>query len=344
MSILKQNKHKQRLLMILIIVVGLFIIGMGVLAMGSSNPEPTTLNTLSEEDVNDGTFVALTEFAPLVEFATETIGNTEYTYLIIAVMDAQDNVLLMGLRVSAAEAETIWSYVDENATEVVWIDELPYHGTLIDIPSEATGFYQEGLDWLEVGSDFPVLTVYLEALKGEYVPNTTEPLLVGIMAMGFGLALLILPALFFAGYFDKKVLRQVQAKVMGGDAVQWLNAFETNATNIHGVYLASDALMFPTPRGSQLVYADEVVWAYGKKQDTTMYFVIKIATNYFVVLRTANKKTFMIHFKKKVFADALFEALQTQWPHVVWGYNPDLEKVYKADPAGFTHAVKALEA
>lgn len=343
MSILKQNKHKKKLLMILIIVVGLFIVGMGVLAMGSTNPEPTTLNTLTEDDITDGTFVALTEFAPLVEFATETIGNTEYTYLIVAVMDAQDNVLLMGLRVSSTEAMTIWSYVDEEATEVVWIDDLPYHGTMYNILSEATGFYQEGLDWLEVGS-VPVLTVYLEALKGEYVPNTTEPLVVGIVAMGLGLGLLIYPLLFFVGYFDKNVLRQVQAKTMGGDAVQWLNAFEANATNIHGVHLTRDALIFPTPRGSQLVFAEEVVWAYGKKQDTTMYFVIKIATNYFVVLRTANKKTVMIHFKKKVFADALFEALQTQWPQVVWGYNPDLESVYKADPAGFIHAVKALDA
>lgn len=328
--------------MILMLVVGLFIIGMGILAIGSTNPVPTTLNTLSEEEVNDGTFVALTEFAPLVEFATETMGNTEYTYLIVAVMDAQDNVLLMGLRVSASEAETIWSYVDEDATEVVWIDELPYHGTLYNIPSEATEFYQEGLDWLEVDS-VPVLSVYLEALKGEYIANTTEPLVIGVVAMGLGVGFLILPTLFFVGFFDKKTLRLVQAKALGGDAAQWLNTFETRATKIHGVYLTSDALMFATPRGSQLVFAEDVVWGYGKKQDTTLYFVIKIASNYFVVLRTANKKTFMIHFRTKALADELFDALQTQWPHVVWGYNQDLEKVYKADPAGFVHAIKALE-
>jgi hypothetical protein len=147
-----------------------------------------------------------------------------------------------------------------------------------------------------------------------------------------------------AGYFQKKTLRKAQSKALGGDAVQWLNTFESKAINLYGVYLSNEALLYPAGLGSELVHADEVVWAYGHKQDATMYFVIKIATHHYVVLRTANKKTFMIHFKKKAYADAFFEALQTQWPNVILGYHKELENVYKADPAGFVQAVQALDA
>jgi hypothetical protein len=252
--------------------------------------------------------------------------------------------MLMALRVTTTEAETIWSYVDENATDAVWITDLSYHGTAYSIPSEATGFFQEGLDWLEVGNEFPIANVYLEASKGEYVPNTTEPLIIGIGFGVIGLGILILPLLYFIGYYNRKTLKAAQAMSLGGDAASWLNRFESEATLVDGVYITKEALLYPAGIGSQLVKADDVVWAYGHKQDRTLYFVIKIATHHFVMLRTSTRKTYLIPCKSKASAETLFETLQVMWPSIVLGYHADLERLYKADPAGFILAVKALEA
>lgn len=344
MSIFKTFRRKQVPQVILLVVLGLFFVVMGILAVGSQNPEPVNVNTLTLETLDDDTFITITEFAPLVEFATETIGNDEYTYLIIAVEDDNLDVMLMALRVTTAEAETIWSYVDENATDAVWISDLTYHGTAYTIPNEATDFFQEGLDWLEVESDFPVAEVYLEAVKGDYIPNTSEPLIIGIGFGVIGLGVLILPLLYFVGFFNRKTLKAVQAMTLGGSATQWLEHFESEATQVEGVYISKEALIYPAGIGSQFVKADEVVWAYGHKQDRTVYFIIKIATHHFVMLRTSTRKTYLIPCKSKASAETLFETLQTLWPSIVLGYHPDLEKLYKANPTGFILAVKALEA
>jgi hypothetical protein len=344
MTILREFQRKHRLQVILILSLGVFIVIMGVLALGSTNPEPKNVNALTDAEIIDDTFVTLTAFAPLVEFAVETVGNTTYTYLIIAVSDPDDNVRLMALRVTETEAETIWAYVDENATEAVWIDDLSYHGMVYDLPSEATGFYDEGLEWLEVDAEFPVLQVVLEAVKGDYVANTTEPLIIGITFMAAGGGVLAVAILAFGGFFHRKTRRLAGTMALGGDGDQWLNAFEAQAVNTHGVYVSKEALLYPAGIGSVLVKADDVVWAYGHKQDATLYFVIKVATHHFVMLRTSAKKSYLIPCKTKGHADALFATLQAQWPNVVLGYHKDLEKVYKANPAAFIQAVQALDA
>ena len=344
MTIFKTFRRKQFPQVVLLIVLGAFFVVMGILSIGSQNPEPVNVNTLTQESLEVDTFVAITEFAPLVEFATETMGDDEYTYMIIAVEDVNRDVVLMGLRITTAEAETIWSYVDENATEAVWISELPYHGTVYAIPSEATGYFQEGLDWLEVGNEFPIANVYLEAVKGTFVPNTSEPLIIGIGFGVIGLGVLLFPLLYFVGYFNRKTLKAIQDVALGGNAAQWLDQFETEATQVEGVYISKDALIYPAGIGSQFVKADEVVWAYGHKQDRTVYFIIKIATHHFVMLRTSTRKTFLIPCKSKASAETLFDTLQTLWPSIILGYHADLERLYKADPAGFILAVKALDA
>jgi hypothetical protein len=340
MSIRKKLNQKQTGTMLFVLAGGLILIGIGVF---STYPKPTMLNTLNQDEVIDGSFVVLSEFAPLVEYATQTIKDTEYTHIIIAVKDKDEDILLMGLRVTTSEADSIWGYVDDGTPEAEWIDDLPYFGKIATIPSEGMVYFQDGLDKLGFASDFPVLSVSLDARSERYDPDVDDTLFVRIMQILMGISFLILPVLFFTGFFEKLVLRKVKTKVMDGDAGQWFSAFEASATNIHGVYLSNDALMFPTPRGSQLVFADEVVWAYGKELDTTLSLVIKTATNYFVVLRTLDKKTFMIYFRSKQEADSLLETLQTQWQNVVWGYNKNLEKVYKADPGSFVQAVHAAE-
>lgn len=326
--------------MLLISVGGLVMIGMGLF---STYPEPTIMNTLQQEEVKDGTFVVLTEFAPLVEYATQTIKGTEYTHIIIAVMDQDDDILLMGLRITTLEANTIWSYVNEGTPEAEWIEDLHYFGKIATIPSEGMVYFQDGLDRLEFASDYPVLSVSLDARSERYDPHSDDTLFIRIMQILMGISFLILPVLYFTGFFEKESLRKVKSKVMGEDAGHWFDTFEANATNIHGVYLSDEAVLFPTPRGSQLVFADEVVWGYGKESDTNPFFVIKTSTNYFVVLRTLDKKTYMIFFKSKLEADSLLETLQTRWQNIVWGYNKNLEKVYKTDPGSFNKIVKAQD-
>lgn len=341
MKLLKTLRERNRTIIIVWGVFALLLLIMGGVIFNEEDPLPQAIEHTDRQTLERGDFLSVSSFIPLTDFAYEQVDDVEYTYFLVAFTDVYDEVFLAGLRVRPEDAEEIWTRY--NATEdAVWIADLPFYGKWVNLPLEASDYFDEGLQLAGYDGTMPVLRMVLEANAGTYVQDTTSSKVAGSVLMVGGFFMGLYAVMIAIGVTQRQAIQTARRLAISESAQQWFNDFEQTATYLSGTYVNRDAILYDNNGMTRLIPARDVVWAYGHQKKHKLYVVIPISTTYQVVLRTSDKKSYAIQCKSKDQANVIFEGLQSLLPHVILGYAPNLEKIYQRNAAGFIESVNAL--
>ena len=341
MKLLKTLRNRNRTIIIVWGIFALLLLIMGGMIFSEEDPLPQAIERRDRQTLERGDFLSVSSFIPLTDFAYEQVDDVEYTYFLVAFTDVYDEVFLAGLRVRPEDAEEIWTRY--NATEdPVWIVDLDFYGNWVNLPLEASDYFDEGLELAGYDGTMPVLRMVLEANAGTYVQDTVTNKVAGGVLMVGGFLMGLYALMIAVGVTQRPAIQTARRLAMSESTQQWLDDFAQSATYLSGTYVNREAILYDNNGITRLIPARDVVWAYGHQKKHKLYFVIPISTTYQVVLRTSDKKSYAIQCKSKDQANVIFEGLQSLLPHVILGYAPNLEEIYQRNAAGFIESVNAL--
>lgn len=129
--------------------------------------------------------------------------------------------------------------------------------------------------------------------------------------------------------------KQIRDFIAANGCAREAERFYYNTTPVwREVRLGRDFVYFRAGSKDILLRPWDVAWAYRHVYTQYVLIVIPIARSYSVVVRTMGGKTYSLTANKKI-ANELLEAMQRVLPGTLFGYDSNLEKVYKENRQAF---------
>lgn len=361
---LKQKTLISKVLPLLILAaaaVGLLVMLVPCFAAMVTGPRAFDPYDCGDVTALKGQYVAA-DLDTLVDYYAETVESQDYRqdktisreYLLPVY--TEDDVYYIGVEVKAdklADAEAVLDdtmrlLADEDGS-YEWDGSLLHvQGTICEMDSETRGLYED------------YLTNYLELDDGEtdrFLPLVLKDKNVGGLYPSAMVPLILVLAVVLIVFF------YILCKTLTGGYQKQIKAYIAKSIDPEGTEHALDLFYEDTPAErknlrmdrSWLLYTDntnpfvlagrDIAWAYQHVTRRKMYGVITVNRSYAVkvcsVSEDRRSRVHTIFVRNENAAQELLGDMNRLYPDAAYGYTPDLERAYNADPAAFQQKVLA---
>jgi len=172
---------------ILISIISGLLIGAGLLLTLKPAAVPMDLESMSMSELKDGNYVALNTFILIQGYASETASDLEYSYLLIAAIDKNDQTYLMSIRVNADEGNRIVNLANVS-TDYFWFTDQFYYGKLVKVKGAIKTYFDQALT--DLNAVDPVSYYYMDATPGVYAQADSTKVWFGWFIVLLGTVLL----------------------------------------------------------------------------------------------------------------------------------------------------------
>lgn len=129
-------------------------------------------------------------------------------------------------------------------------------------------------------------------------------------------------------------------------ASQQISAFFDSTSESDPVRMGHSWLMYVKSPASWVLAADDVVWAYQHTLTRKQYGIVTVSKTVTVKVYSASEdkkhRCHEIAVKNEAQAQEVLAKLQRTYPDAAYGYSPEMEKLYNADPAAFHQRIVDL--
>jgi len=336
------KSHIAAILLLLALSVGmLFVTDFGVFKLLQGTPDLDTLelSELEGKYVKAEIYFIYDWYAGTqsVNKSTNKATITEKEY-IIPIGENEYMGLLMGRkRLSEADSlmedsQKVLTGKTQDLGESFWVK-----GTVCKMDEESLEYYHEVVGYDAYTEEEKELFLPL-VLKVDYIGRTEQGLtwfLTAVSALSlFGALWMFIGSL--TGWYQRSIKAFCKASASPEALMEQLDAFYQNTEPVNGVRMGQ-WLMFLHGGNDTIVDSSDILWAY---QRTVQHRTNGVPTgkSYGVVLRTRDpKKQYEIAMKNEETTRETLEALLRNYPRMVIGYTPELEKLYHTNREAFQH-------
>ncbi|MBQ8278810.1 MAG: hypothetical protein IJZ23_03120 [Roseburia sp.] len=267
------------------------------------------------EETEDGTVVAR-------EYLTDADG---YYYIALRA-EGEDMV--------AADALTDATYsyfMGEDDGALLVEKQYEITGVIKEIPADSLEIFYEYLDWdnMDEESKATFLPYYIDINKvGNYDMSGTVIMAVATVIM-FVIGLVFL-VLVFTGGFLKQVKNYIKNSSNPELAREKVDNFVQNTPEVNGLRYNHEFICGNNKYLTVFGETSKVVWVYKQVVNHKRYF-ITVGKTYALALGFADGTRHIAVVKNEASADEHIQQLQQLCPNAVFGYSPELDKMFKKD-------------
>lgn len=266
---------------------------------------------------------------------THTRRTTDLYYVICTGDGSEDDFRYMGIKVPASDEKSM-DLMTEATYNYEYSDPIRYSGAIKKMTTEEYNYFKEFFEGSDITEDEMnewTLPYYINvgALTGSAAVSAW------VMA-GIGAALtliaVILLILALTGGKLRDFKKELQEIGMDESSVDYEYEGASLFSKKGDLRVGRRLLFFIVGSKPHVIAADKLVWAY---QSTTTHRTngIKTGTTYAVMLRTIDKKSFLVAVSNEAEAQEALQYISQQIQGAIVGYDDNLNKMYQKDFQNF---------
>ena len=344
-----EKLKKKSIMKTLPTVIIMLAVGIGLILLEFSNVKSlmrghVEFESLAPEEINGDLIVDVTlydNFGCYMEqyeenTKTHTRRTTDLYYVIWTGDDDAEDFRYMGIKVPVSDEKAMEDMAEATYYGDAYPEPLRYSGAINKMTAEEYKYfaeYFEGSDISEDEMDDWTLPYYINvgALTGGAATSAWVIAGIGVVVVLIAVILLVLALTGSKLKAFKKELAETGIDESSVD-YEYENAVVFHAGS--DLRVGRRLTFFVVGSKPHVIANDKLVWAY---QSTTTHRTngIKTGTTYAVMLRTLDKKSFVVSVSKEAQAQEALQYIAEHIPGAVVGYDDNLNKMFQKDFQNF---------
>lgn len=339
----KKSIKKSLFSVILLVVIGLFLIGVQFSSLMSLLKGHAKFETLAPDEIYEGLIVDASintnfgYFAESYEENTDTHATrtTDLYYVIWTGDEDDEDFRYMGIKVPASDEDAMEAMA-EATYYYEYSDPIAYSGTIKKMNDEEYKYFKEYFtdsDWTEEEVEDWTLPYYINvgALTGGAAATV-------YVIFGIGVVLVLLGIITFITALNGGKLKALKKELEAAGISDTETEYDYESARVFdekaGIRIGRKLTYFMGGSKPHVIPNDKLVWAF-QRTITHRTNGIKTGTTYEVVLNNYDKKSFHVSVKKEAMSVEILQYIAQNMPWVVVGYNDDLNKLFNKDYQNF---------
>lgn len=361
---LKQKSLKSQLPVLLILGVAtvalLVVVAPFFLAL-LTGPHPFDPYECDDVTALEGQYVAA-DLDTLFDYYAETVQSqssgrdkTVSREYILPIYTTDDDVYYVGVEVKTnkmADAEavlddTIRLLNDEDGSYEWDGSLLSVRGTFCEMDDETKDLYADYIDYMEISDEDAAHFLPFVLKDGNIAGWKTDSIIVLVFVLAFVLICFIrVLYLVLTGSYQKQIKAYI-AKSMDPEGTEHALDLFYEGTPEEEKHLRMDRnwLLYDDNTNPFVLAGRDIAWAYQHLTRQKMYGIVTVNKIYSVrvcsVSEDRRTREHTIPVRSEAAAQELLGKLNRLYPDAAYGYTPEIEREYNADPAAFQRKVQA---